>query len=114
MLKSTLTLFVLFICSVDISKAFRCWKCDNALTFEDCTNRGQSVECDGENGGCFTEIRFNVGLIPPIRLTTRCKQGNECSKNEYRNVKDCKSRNPICRCCCVGEDCNKPELRIAK
>nr|XP_039253479.1 sushi, von Willebrand factor type A, EGF and pentraxin domain-containing protein 1-like [Styela clava] len=117
MWKSTLALFALAVFSVEISEAVRCWKCDNGLTNDDCINKGQSVECAGEHGGCFSEIRYHVGLIPPIRITKRCKQGLACDNNEFQNDKgnhpyQCNPRIPesICRCCCEREDCNKPEL----
>lgn len=117
MWKSILALFALAILSIEISEAVRCWKCDNGLTNDDCINRGESVECAGEHGGCFAEIRYHVGLIPPIRITKRCKQGLACDNNEFQNDKgnhpfQCNPKIPesICRCCCDSEDCNKEDL----
>jgi len=92
----------------------RCRVCDNAISDEDCRERGQMVECQPNQNSCYSEYRL-TGATKLI--TRRCKQSHACQNNHNQNLRpawmptQCNDiQGSVCRCCCSTDECNDVEL----
>ncbi|CAK8682038.1 unnamed protein product [Clavelina lepadiformis] len=96
-----------------------CWTCINSPNNDHCQKNGKYVECLQNENTCHNSFRrTDKGAL----ITKRCKQDLACDNNWLQNDRDawmptqCNGRVPssVCRCCCVTDGCNAPQLPCRK
>ncbi|XP_071800900.1 adhesion G-protein coupled receptor G6-like isoform X2 [Asterias amurensis] len=87
----------------------RCYFCDQASTNGACNFATQL--CSGANSVCQNTVRLNNG---EFRITKACEQLDACLLSAQANQNECNSgtENSVCRYCCQGNLCNRPESAI--
>jgi len=100
----------------------KCWHCD-AMSFEECQEKGMEKTCHGNEGSCFLEIRERRnngrnGVDNFMQICMGCKSNDACENMKAQNFQNanpdytqCRPENAysdsVCRQCCATDNCTK-------